>query len=165
MLRGSLEYPNNVRMIPLLIALMMAQEVLPQASQPPAETRLGRLELFEAVIRYQIESWEQRAYTYCIAINGVDAESTLLDRLRPFHVERASACHRLNQKPVMPVVDAKSKDSVIFNLGTIRNLSDSEVEVDGGYFCGNLCMAQGTYHVVHETSGWHVLRFVAQFTL
>jgi len=153
-------------MIPLLIALILAPAVLPQSSQTPAETNLGRLDLFEAVIRYQIKSWEeQRADTYCIAINGIDAESALLDRLRPFPVERASACHRLNQKPVMPVVDAKQKESVIFNLGIIRNLSDSEVEVEGGYFCGNLCMAQGTYHVVREPSGWRVLRFEAHFTL
>ena len=151
-------------MIPLLIALMIAPQMLPQSSQMPTEAK-GRLALYEAVIRYQIKSWQQKAHTYCIAINGVDAESTLLDRLRPFHVERASACHRLNQNPVMPVVDAKKKESVIFNLGTIRNLSDSEVEVEGGYFCGNLCVAQGTYHVVREPSGWHVLRFEADLTL
>lgn len=152
-------------MIPLLIALMMAPGVSPQASQTPAEANSVRLDLFEAVVRYQIESWQQSADTFCIAINGVDAESTLLDRLRPLPVERASTCHKLNQKPVMPVVDAKQKESVIFNLGTIRNLSESEVQVEGGYFCGNLCMAQGTYHVVHETSGWRVLRFEARFTL
>lgn len=164
-LRSDLDCQNNVWMIPLLLALMMAPQVLPQASETQTDPHLVRLELFEAVIRYQIESWEQRASTYCIAINGTDAESALLDRLRPLPVERASACHKLNQKPVMPVVDAKMKDSVVFNLGTIRNLSDSEVEVEGGYFCGNLCMAQGTYRVVHESSGWHVLRFEAQFTL
>lgn len=152
-------------MIPLLIALMMARQMLPQSSHTPTETSLGRLDLYEAVIRYQIESWEQKANSYCIAINGVDAESTLLDRLRPFRVRRASACHRLNQKPVMPVVDAKEKESVIFNLGTIRNLSDSEVEIEGGYFCGNLCMAQGTYHAVRAPSGWHVLRFDSHLTL
>jgi hypothetical protein len=153
-------------MIPLLIALMLAPAVLPQSSQGPAETNLDRLDLFEAVVRYQIKSWEeQRADTYCIAINGVDAESTLLDRLRPIHVNGASACHRLNRRPVRPVVDAKEKESVIFNLRSIRILSDSEVEVEGGYFCGNLCMAQGTYHVVREPSGWRVLSFEAHFTL
>jgi hypothetical protein len=157
-----------MRMIPLLIALMMAPQApsaSAQLSQTPAQRSLVRLDLYEAVIRYQIKSWEQKAHTYCIAVNGVDAEWSLLDRLRPFQVKRASACHRLNQKPVMPVVDARQKESVIFNLGIIRSLSDAEVEIEGGYFCGNLCVAQGIYHVVHAASGWQVSEFEAHLTL
>jgi hypothetical protein len=156
---------RNMGMIALPVLLMTASLVLSPLSHMPIIATSGRLDLYEAVIRYQIKSWQLPAHTYCIKINGVDAEKVLLDHLRPLHARGASACHKLNQKPAMPIVDAKRKESVIFYLGDIRNVSDSEVDVDGGYYCGDLCMAEGTYRVINERSGWRVERFEARFTL
>ena len=125
----------------------------------------GNLDLYEAVIRYQIKSWQQAAHTYCVEINGADPNPALLQRLRPLHVRGASACQKLIEKRLMRVVDGKMKGSVIFNLGPARNVTESQVEVEGGYVCGNLCMAQGIYHLVRDGSGWHVLKFEARLTL
>ncbi|MGA8089167.1 MAG: hypothetical protein WCA10_17970 [Terracidiphilus sp.] len=147
------------------IALMIAVQVLPQSVHKPNDVSSGDLDLQEAVIRYQIKSWQQEMHTYCVEINGTDPDPALLQRLRPLKVKGASACHRQNDRQLMMIVDDKKKDSVIFNLVAFRKVSESEVEIEGGYFCGNLCMAQGTYHLVRGASGWHVVRFEARLTL
>ncbi len=144
---------------------MIAAQVLSQSVKNTNDASSGNLNLYEAVIRFQIKSWQQAAHTYCIEIKGIDPDPALLQRLRPLHVKGASACQKLNEKRLMSIVDGKMKGSVIFNLGSVRNMSESEVEVAGGYLCGNLCMAQGVYRVAREASGWHVLRFEAGLTL
>ena len=139
--------------------------VMPQSVHKPNDLSSGDLDLQEAVIRYQVRSWQQEMHTYCVEINGTDPDPALLHRLRPLKVKGASACHRQNEKQLMMIVDDKKKASVIFNLVAFRKVSESEVEIEGGYFCGNLCMAQGTYHLVRGASGWHVVRFEARLTL
>ena len=164
-------YSMNVdmRMISLRIigslVLMIAAQVLPQSVHKPNDLSSDNLDLYEAVIRFQIKSWQQPAHTYCVEINGIDPDRNLLQRLRTQHVKGVSACQKLNEKKLTEVVDGKMKRSVIFNLATVRNVSESEVEIKGGYLCGNLCTAQGIYRVVRGASGWHVLGFVAYFTL
>jgi hypothetical protein len=159
----------DMRMISLRLigpmALMIAVQVLPQSVPKPNDVSSGNLDLYEAVIRFQIKSWQQAAQTYCVRINGIDPAPALLQRLRPLHVIGASACQKLDEKQLMRVVDSKMKGSVIFNLAAFRNVSESEVEVGGGYLCGDLCMAQGVYRLVHEASGWHVAGFEAHLTL
>jgi hypothetical protein len=147
------------------MALMIALQVLPQSVHKTNDVNSGNLDLYEAVIRFQIKSWQQAAHTYCVEINGIDPDPALLKRFRPLHVKGASACQKLNEKQLTRVVDSKMKGSVIFNLGAIRNVSESEVDVEGGYLCGNLCMARGDYRVIRDASGWHVVRFEARITL
>lgn len=154
-----------LRLIGPVALLIAVQVVLPQSARKPNDVSSGNLDLYEAVIRFQIKSWQQAAHTYCIEINGIDPDPALLQRLRPLHVKGASACQKLNEKNLMSIVDGKMKGSVIFKLASVRNVSESEVEVEGGYLCGNLCMAQGNYRVVRDASGWHVLRFEAGLTL
>lgn len=120
--------------------------------------------VYEATIRYQIKTWELAASTFCVEINGQDAEPALLQRLQPLHVKPASACKKYTRKPLdtMNVIDRKTKEnSVIFDLETIHRVNQSEVDVDGGYVCASLCMAGGSYHVVWDSTGWHATGFVA----
>ena len=159
----------DMRIIPLRLigpmALMIAAQVLPQAANKPNHVSASNLDLYQAVVRFQIKSWQQAARTYCVEINGIDPDPALLQRLRPLHVKGASACQKQNEKQLMRIVDGKMKESVIFNLAGVRIVNDSEVEVEGGYLCGNLCMAQGNYRVVRDASGWHVVEFEAHLTL
>ena len=61
---------------------------------------------------------------------------------------------------MMTVVDAKTKKpAVIFNLGEIRQVSKSEVQVEGGYLCASQCMAEGVYNLVREEDSWRVESF------
>ena len=140
--------------------MMIAVQVLPQAAQRPTEGTSIPLDLYEAVIRFQIKSWQPASHTYCIGIKGADPDPALLERLRPLKVKGSSACQMRNER----VVDGKLKESVIFNLAAFQKVSESEVEVEGGYLCGNMCMAKGAYRVVREASGWHVVEFEAHLT-
>ena len=43
---------------------------------PPAD-------VYEAVLRYQVESWELAADSYCVEVSGKDANRALLERFKP----------------------------------------------------------------------------------
>jgi hypothetical protein len=117
--------------------------------------------VFEAVVRYQIESWDLAANSYCISIEGKDATTDFLRRLTPLPVKAASGCRKhTTEKVMVSVVDKKTgKRSVIFDVEAIHWLSENEATVEGGYFCANLCMASGLYHVVRDGTKWRVTRY------
>ena len=61
---------------------------------------------------------------------------------------------------MVSVVDKKTgKRSVIFDVEAIQWISENEAAVEGGYFCANLCMASGRYHVVRDGTKWRVTRY------
>ena len=116
------------------MALIIAVQVLSQSVHKPNDVSSGNLDLYEAVIRYQIKSWQQAAHTYCVEINGADPNPALLQRLRPLHVRGASACQKLIEKRLMRVVDGKMKGSVIFNTWT-RPKRDRVPSRSGRWLC------------------------------
>ncbi len=134
-----------------------------QRKRPPENPRnlLPQTDVYQVVLRYQVQTWELAADSYCVEVNGKDADAALLERFKPLRVKRASACRKKQTNRVwMQVVDRVSgKLSVIFDMGEIRWPKRSEAEVDGGYLCGSLCMAGGTYHVVWDGSQWVVTKF------
>jgi len=143
-----------------LVGLTIAQHAVSQSRQEVKPAVSGDIDVYESVIRYQINSWELKSLTFCIKVNNVDAEKALLERLRPLPVKPASACKETDQKTLMRVVDKETmKNAVIFDVGAIRRISDSELEVEGGYLCASQCMAGGVYHVAREESGWRVTGF------
>jgi hypothetical protein len=117
--------------------------------------------MYEAVLRYQVKTWELAANSYCVKVNGKDAQTTVQERFRPLPVKVASACRKqTSQSVVMQVVDRSTgKQSVIFDMGEIRWPKQLEAEVDGGYLCGSLCMAGGTYHLAWDGGRWVVTKF------
>jgi hypothetical protein len=117
--------------------------------------------VFEAVVRYQIKSWELAANSYCISIEGKDAATDFLRRLAPLPVKAASGCSKqIKDKMPVSVVDKKTgKRSVIFDVEAIHWISENEVAVEGGYYCASLCMASGRYHVVRDGTKWRVTRY------
>ena len=117
-------------------------------------------DLYEAVLRYQIKSWELAADSYCVEVKGKNASKGLLRRMQPLSVKGASSCRTQTKLNVKHVVDKKTgKMSVIFDMGEIRWRSDSEADVEGGYNCGNFCMAEGTYHIKWNGTQWAVTKF------
>ena len=142
-----------------LVALISV--AVPQSGQnlvPPAP---NDIDVYESVIRYQIKSWKLAASTFCIKVDRADADEALLSRLRPLPVKAASECKETSgETPIMRVVDKKTKkNSVIFDVEAIRRLNESEIDVEGGYLCGSLCMASGSYRFRREESGWRVTGF------
>ena len=79
-------------------------------------------------------------------------------------MKRASA-YRKQTPPKLPsvlysVVDKQTrKRAVIFHIGEIRWVKQSEAEVEGGYDCASECMAGGTYHAVWDGTRWTVTGF------
>lgn len=116
--------------------------------------------VYEAVVRYQIATWQLGADSYCIKIKGVDADGKLLHSLKPLAVKPASDCLQVKQKFDMVVIDKHSKKkSVLFGAGNIRWTSETTADVEGGYLCGSQCMSGGVYHVVKDEGQWKVVKF------
>lgn len=149
------------------LALVLCTTALGQVKDGRASTPsktvpkpLSTIDLYEIVVRYQIKSWELTADSFCLEVNGRAATRTLLERLQPLRVKASSACRENTQTPMMEVVDKETgKMSVIFDLEKIHWHTPSEAEVDGGYVCGSLCMAGGTYYVDWDGSRWIVSKF------
>ena len=134
-------------------------------TSPPTKAHESKQnDVREAVLRYQISSWELAAASYCVKINGKNADENFLRRFRPLPVKGASEC-RKQIPPKLPrwlysIVDKKTKkNSVIFDIGEIRWVKQSEAQVDGGYDCASQCMAAGTYHLAWDGTRWTVTAF------
>lgn len=160
------------RVIPGVLLLVAIGNLMGQANSnnsPPSQTSQSEenavpADVYEAVVRYQIKSWELAAAAYCVKINGRDADKIFIKRLHPLPVKGASACREDEPRGLGPpfsvVVDKQTrKNSVIFDVGRVRWLNQSAVEVDGGYVCASECMAQGTYHVLWDGTRWTVAAF------
>jgi hypothetical protein len=140
---------------------LFASDVLSSVETQNTPNEEESANVFEAVVRYQIESWELAANSYCISIEGKDATTDFLRRLTPLPVKPASGCRKqTTEKVIVSVVDKKTgKRSVIFDVEAIHWISENEAAVEGGYFCANLCMASGRYRVVRDGTKWRVTRY------
>ena len=146
--------------LPLLLALNVQSSE--DAQNIPTVDESANV--FEAVVRYQIKSWELAANSYCISVERKDAAPDFLRRLTPLAVKAASGCRKqTTEKMLVSVVDKKTgKRSVIFDVEALRWITENEAEVDGGYFCASLCMSSGRYHVVRDGTRWRVTRYDAK---
>ena len=147
----------RLAVVAILVSLGFSQTPKAQDSRTCDDVR-------EAVLRYQISSWELAAATYCVSVDGKDADENFLRRFRPLPVKAASRCKK-QRPPKLPkimnsVVDKQTKKkSVIFDIGEARWVKPSEAEVDGGHDCASQCMAGGTYHVVWDGTRWNITAF------
>ena len=136
------------------------------AAQAPAPTtktsQSTESAIDEAVVRYQIKSWDIGADSFCIRIKGQDADDKFLRQLKPLPVKPASDCLQKKTKDGMSVVDKHSKKkSVLLGVGNIVGLTDNEAKVEGSYLCGNQCMSGGVYHLSWDGSQWQVTKYDA----
>jgi hypothetical protein len=146
------------------VVLMLSLLSLSSTEAQDSGRTIAELSIREAVIRFQIKSWDLAANSYCVSLNNKDPDGEFLRRFYPLPVKSESACRkRTGPGAQMSVTDkATGKRSVIFDIGSIRWLGETDAEVDGGYLCGSLCMAAGTYHVVREEGRWVVTAFDRQ---
>jgi hypothetical protein len=115
----------------------------------------------EAIIRYQIKTWELNADTFCIEVNRKNPRQELLERLTLLPVKRLTQCKKKNVVVgMMQVVDrASGKQSVIFGTGELHWITKTEVDVEGGYLCASMCGGSGTYLLELEGTQWVVKKF------
>ena len=115
----------------------------------------------EAVARYQVAKSDVKAEIYFLAIDGKDPSEALLKRLADLNppVKRKSLSKK-TKDAFGTIVEAKTeKIGVLFEQGAIRRLSETKVDVVGGYLCGGLCSASGTYHLELREGRWLVTSF------
>ena len=137
-----------------------AQAPAQQSATTPSPGPVVEASVYEAVVRYQIQSWELGGASYCIRVKGEDADDKFLRMLKPLPVKPASDCLQKKDKYGMTVVDKRSKKkAVLFGVGSIAWRSDSEAEVQGSYLCGSQCMSGGVYHVTWNGDRWQVTKY------
>lgn len=148
-----------------VVVASLAAQTIPDDSHPAQEAQgVVSVDVREAVLRYQISTWKLAAATYCVKVDGQDADRRFLTRFYPLPVKGASGCRKQTPsklpKFLYTIVDKHTKkNSVIFDIGEIRWVKQTEAEVDGGYDCASECMAAGEYRVVWDGTGWTVTAF------
>jgi hypothetical protein len=118
-------------------------------------------EIREAVARYQVAKSDVKAEIYFLAIDGKDPSEALLKRLADLNppVKRKSLSKK-TKDAFGTIVEAKTeKIGVLFEQGAIRRLGETKVDMAGGYLCGGLCSASGTYHLELREGHWMVTGF------
>lgn len=145
-------------------ASVFAQQTQQSLSKPQTLPYAGASEdVYEAVVQFQIRSWQLASQSYCVEIDGKNASPNFLARFRPLPVKPASECRQQSYSVAMKVIDRKTKKpSVIFNAEKIVWLTANEADVEGGYICASQCMAGGTYHLSRDGAHWIVKSFDAR---
>jgi hypothetical protein len=161
----------TVKSVPTVVLLVVMAASLAAQSKVdfPTSRQQRETEIREAVLHYQISTWEFSAASYCVQVNGKDADKDFLLRLRSLPVKKASEC-RKKRAPGLPrdlglysIVDKRTKkNAVLFDIGEVRLTSATHADVDGGYHCGGLCWAAGTYRVGFDGTRWTVTAFDIQ---
>jgi len=122
-------------------------------------------EIREAIVRYQIANWDLNAKIYFISIGDKDPVKQFLERFADLkYPVKGKSASELDKGVMRWVVEKKTKKmGVIFDQGLLQWTNDTKVNVDGGYHCGSLCSASGTYHVERRDSRWVVTGFDVTF--
>ena len=139
------------------------------AGASPPDRATEEMDIREATFRYQFdknESGLQRsAYAYYLSIPGKDGKRTDPpgDFMKRFAgnkhpVKMISECTPSADRGV---IDKKTgKRGLIFHTGAIKWISDTEVEVSGGYYEGGLSSSGSTYHLKQIGGKWQVSKDV-----
>jgi hypothetical protein len=118
----------------------------------------------ETVARYQVAKSDLKAEVYFLAVDGKDPSEALLKRLADLNppVKRKSLSKK-TKDAFGTIVEARTeKIGVLFEQGVIRRVSETKADVAGGYLCGGLCSASGTYHLELREGRWMVTSFEAE---
>jgi hypothetical protein len=115
------------------------------------------LDIYESVFRYQfqnnVSAQQQGAHAYYISIYRYDPPEGYLKRFSghlPI-VLRRSEC-KIHEDGV---IHRQTKEpGLIFTVGDIRWISESEVEVEGGYFENGRSASGNTYFLRRENGKW-----------
>jgi hypothetical protein len=121
----------------------------------------------EAVFGYQFEhnasGAQQTADVYCLSIDGKDPTDAFMERFEDNwpRVKKVSRCTADTKAGVED--NGPGERGLIFGVGEVRWVSDTEAEVEGGYYEGALSASGNTYHVVKEDCHWVVTRDVMRW--
>jgi hypothetical protein len=151
----------------LLISVLLAAVVAAPAPQKGSDetSRAAQEDVIrEAVFRYQFKNLDLLVAYHFISVNGKNPSPALVQRFHDANppVLPVSESERI-KKPMRAVQNRRDyKQGVLFNLGQIKWISDTTVNVDGGFECGDMCDEySGVYHVSKHENKWVVDSFDA----
>jgi len=132
-------------------------------------------DIHEAVLRYQVKAWysdsglkpddkDDKASREIknrltpmivhIQIDGKDPSAQFLERFKSekfiFRPASEAGKKEMGKPSVMP------SGKIIFSSENIKWLSETHVEVSGGYYCGSLCASGNTFQVNKKNGKWEV---------
>jgi len=155
-----------IRLTAIVCAVVLFAPAVPQ--QSGEETKLGppeRNDIWEAVFRYQLTNLYFKKYSAFLALPTAkrkwrDPDEKFLSRLKDIKPRP----QKFSARPHPPAgvyphqfVDKKSgKVIVVLRVGAITWVSDSEVQLDGGFYCGSLCGESFHYRVGNKAGRWTV---------
>jgi hypothetical protein len=120
------------------------------------------LEVREAIVGYQIASWDLRADVYFLEIESKNPQQDFLDRFKdiPRLVKGENASKMKKDVAGYHIEDRRTKKrGVLFDQGPMVWKDDSTIDVAGGYDCATLCAGSGIYHLKQFDGRWKVQRF------
>lgn len=142
--------------VSLLILAACSPTGVHEAAKDPA------LDVQEAVFRHQFEhnasSQKQSADFYCLALRDKQDPPEELMRRFASHSPRvfpASQCTTDAHSGVSH--GGMSGGGLVFSITEIKWLSDSEVEVSGGYYEGGLSSSGNVYRLKRVAGKWQVV--------
>jgi hypothetical protein len=151
----------------LLVSVLMAAVVAaPSLQKTSGDTPRPAQEdeIREAVYRYQFKNFDLLVAYHFISVNGKNPSAAILQRFKGEQppVLPLSDCDRI-KKPTRMIQNRNDlKQGALFNIGQIKWISDTKVDVDGGFECGDICdEATGVYHASKPENKWVVDSFDA----
>lgn len=145
----------------LLCTLLVGCATQPRvAPKPPVALTINEADIYEAVFRHQFgckaSPTQHSAGSYFIQIQGADPTDTFIQRFsaQTSPVKRASEARHARNSGIYDRQTGKM--SLIFELGAIRWIGKNSVEVEGGYYEGNLSSSGNTYRLIRQGNKWKV---------
>jgi hypothetical protein len=144
---------------PILSVPTVSPTALPQSAQEN--------DIREAVFRYQFEhntsGAQQTARFYCLSLGEYSKELDPDDELMQRFQGHKPAVKKISQCVCSPEAGVKDKETgqlggLVFRATSIKWISDTEVEVKGGYYEGGLSSSGNVYQVVQKEGQWIVTK-------
>jgi len=145
------------RIIPLLL-------ILTSCASPDFNDRAStENDIREAVFRYQFDIWKDHgAAAYYLDFSEkkrIDPPADFMHRFAGHFppVKKVSQCMVRNLGE--GVIDSETEEhGLIFRATSIKRMSDTEVEVSGGYYENGKSASGNTYTVQWRNGKWHVTK-------
>jgi len=147
----------------IVLAAFSRVEAAKEKPTPEGTLRLSQEnDIREAVFRYQFHHNSsiqgQRAAVYCLSVGekNADPPDAFMKKFAGFKppVRKVSECSIDNYRGV--VEKRTGRHGLVFRVRSIKWISGTEVEVDGGYFEDGLSASGDTYTVQRLQRGWKV---------
>ena len=124
-----------------------------------AESTDGR-QVAEAIFRYDLDHWGKLGHTVLFTVEGHDPDEALLKSLAAIDPRAKKGSRGYIRKVPLELYDKDTEQTAVeFDIRSMTRRSGTLFKASGGYYCGGLCAAGGTYTVRKANGRWFVESF------